>query len=96
MVGGSIVMLLMLPAFSFLLWPFGIFPTTAAALLNVSVEEAPTPAWRVVSVQRRNATGLRHSLHEQPEALHYVGIYLRNALNARDGVKSPSRENVTA
>jgi hypothetical protein len=88
LVGGSIVMLLMLPAFSFLLWPFGISPTTAAALLNVTVEDAPTPAWRVVSIQRRDdllrrsgqVGRWRHSLHKQPEALHCIGVYLRDAL----------------
>jgi hypothetical protein len=62
-VGGAVLLLLLLPALSFLLWPFGIFPTTAAPLLTVSVEQAPTPtpAWRVSHVpESALRSGLGH------------------------------------
>ena len=79
-VGGSFVLLLLLPAFSILLWPFGVRPTIASALLDVSVEQVPTPRWQMVSLERRHIAGWRHSLHEQPEALECVRDYLRGVL----------------
>jgi hypothetical protein len=82
-VGGSLVLLLVLPVVSLLLWPFGIAPSAAAALLAVSVERLPTPAWQVVTVLRRDASRWRHSLHRHPAALDAVRNYLQAVLAAR-------------
>lgn len=71
LVGGSVLLVLLLPALSVLLWPFGIFPTAAAALLTVSVQEAPTPDWMVVQVPGT------HRTHGDPTALDAVADYVR-------------------
>jgi hypothetical protein len=71
LVGGGLLLVLLLPALSVLLWPFGIRPTAAAALLTVSVEEAPTRDWMVIQVPGT------HSTHQDPKALQAVADYLR-------------------
>jgi hypothetical protein len=79
-VGGSLLLLLVLPVFSILLWPFGIFPTVAAALLNVSVTPAPSSAWQVIEVDKRGAFGWNHSVHQQRDTLTCIHGYVRDAL----------------
>lgn len=72
-VGGSVLLLALLPALSFLLWPFGIAPTVAAALLTVSIENAPTPRWIVVHLRE----GGEHATYRDPAALDAVRTHLR-------------------
>jgi hypothetical protein len=79
-VGGSLVLLLVLPVFSLLLWPFGIAPSAAAALLTVSVVRVPTPTWQVVTLRTRDASRWRHSLHRHRTALDCVRTYVHGAL----------------
>jgi hypothetical protein len=83
-VGGAVLLLLLLPACSFLLWPFGIFPSTAAALLTVSVAEAPTPRWTVKHVPGDTRPGWKHSTHRNATALETVAAYLRDELTGVD------------
>ena len=78
-VGGSFVLLMLLPAFSFLLWPFGISPTPAAALLTVSIERAPTSAWQVIECGRPGLSGWRHSVHEHRAAVEQVSAWLNRS-----------------
>lgn len=81
-VGAAVVLLLLLPACSFLLWPFGIRPTTAAALLTVSVVDAPTPRWSVRHVDGESRPGWKHSTHRNAAALDVVAAYFREELTA--------------
>jgi hypothetical protein len=83
--GAAMLLLLMLPALSVLLWPFGIFPTTAAALLAVSVEEAPTPRWNVVHVAENGVSTPRiwlHSTYSDQTSIDVVCSYLRQVIAA--------------
>ena len=84
-VGGSVLLLLLLPTCSFLLWPFGIFPTTAAALLTASVEPSPSPAWTVVRVSPAAAAPAewKHSTYRNRAALDAAVTYVRSILGAR-------------
>jgi hypothetical protein len=78
-VGGSVVLLMLLPAFSLLLWPCGISPTPAAALLRVFVRSVPAPGWQVVHCEE-HVTSWGHSVHEQQAALECIDTYLRGVL----------------
>jgi len=86
-VGGAMMLLLLLPAFSILLWPFGILPTPAAALLNVSVTDVPAAAWRVIYIANRFG-GWRHCVHQHAAALECVNEYVRHMVA---GVYGPDR-----
>jgi hypothetical protein len=88
-VGGSLVLLLMLPVLSILLWPFGIFPTAAAALLIVSVRKSPTPSWQVIDVTKRDRFAWNHSVHQHRDTLDGVSRYVAGRL-APDRVNRPS------
>lgn len=100
-VGGSFVLLVLLPAFSFLLWPFGIGPTPAAALLKVSIERAPTPSWHLVDCRESGVSGWRHSVHEHRAALEHVARWINGAagtaarIPACDGAAGPAAPRPT-
>jgi hypothetical protein len=94
-VGGSVLLLLLLPTCSFLLWPFGIFPTAAATLLTASIEPSPAATWRVVRLPRLSAAafpGWRHSTYRNRAALDAACVYLRSVLR----VRTPSRRGLAA
>jgi hypothetical protein len=91
-VGGPLLLLLLVPAFSFLLWPFGIWPTSSAALLRVSVEAVPAPTWDVIDVPDRSSTTKfewQHSTYADPAAIDAVCAYLRGRTGLA-GRPSPS------
>jgi hypothetical protein len=88
-VGGAMLLLLLLPAFSFLLWPFGIWPTPSAALLRVSVEAAPAPTWDLIDLPDRGSAAdfeWRHSTYADRAAIDAVCAYLRAAPSLRVGL----------
>ena len=85
-VGGPLMLLLLLPAFSFLLWPFGIWPTSSAALLRVSVEAAPAPTWDVIDLPELDASAdprWQHSTYCDRAAIATVCGYLRSSPSLR-------------
>ena len=90
-VGGSVLLLLLLPACSFLLWPFGIFPTASAALLTVGVEPSPGETWRLTRVpptSARTPSTWRHSTWCNATALDAVREYLRSVVGAQMAFQS--------
>jgi hypothetical protein len=90
-VGGSVLLLLLLPACSFLLWPFGISPTAAAALLTVSIDESPSRRWKIVRLTRTSAatTGWKHSTYANPLALAAACAYLRSVMGTHSTFYRP-------